>query len=200
MKNEKVSKNFIFWIIFGSFLMVLVVVIAFCLFFRAQNDKKNQELNSGSIVMSYAENDNMFEVTNLVPTTDINGKKNNALESYFDFTVDTSMEDSNEIDYEISIKVDEKNSTASSKNIKVYLEEQKNGAYISAFEPKIYGDTNLKPLYGADNNSMILVQTSVSKDEKKNYRLRLWMDENTPVDPAGIYNFSVKVEVNGKAK
>ena len=108
MDKKGVSKKVICWIILISVLVILIVVLAFGLLSNKKDDTVD-EYNPGVITMSYTDS-NTFKFTNLVPLTDSLGKTS---EQYFDFVVNTKLEDSDEINYEIAVSIieDESNVT-----------------------------------------------------------------------------------------
>ena len=122
MDKKGVSKKVICWIILISVLVILIVVLAFGLLSNKKDDTVD-EYNPGVITMSYTDS-NTFKFTNLVPLTDSLGKTS---EQYFDFVVNTKLEDSDEINYEIAVSIIEDESNVTGDMIKFYLAKQNSG-------------------------------------------------------------------------
>ena len=103
MENKKsVSKKVLLLILLISIIVVLIVVLAFGLFFKSKDNDDKKDYNAGVITMNYSDSTN-FKITNLIPVTDSVGMNFNEAGTYYDFIVDTKMEDSDEVSYEVAI-------------------------------------------------------------------------------------------------
>ena len=112
--DNGVSKKVIIWLVVASVLLVLVLVATFLLFFRKQIKSDVIEMDTGTIIMTYSDDSNVFALKDMVPTKDTEGVKS---EKYYDFAVSTTFAEAKSIDYEVVISVDDKNSTIDEKNI-----------------------------------------------------------------------------------
>ena len=174
MDKKGVSKKVICWIILISVLVILIVVLAFGLLSNKKDDTVD-EYNPGVITMSYTDS-NTFKFTNLVPLTDSLGKTS---EQYFDFVVNTKLEDSDEINYEIAVSIIEDESNVTGDMIKGLTKSSK---------------------LSTPAGSMVLLEDTKKRDSVDNYRLRVFLDEKSTVVPDNVYYVSVKVDVFGKDK
>lgn len=195
MDKKGVSKKVICWIILISVLVILIVVLAFGLLSNKKDDTVD-EYNPGVITMSYTDS-NTFKFTNLVPLTDSLGK---ASEQYFDFVVNTKLEDSDEINYEIAASIIEDESNVTGDMIKFYLEKQNFGSFSKVFGPSVFKDLTKSSKLSTPAGSMVLLEDTKKRDSVDNYRLRVFLDEKSTVVPDNVYYVSVKVDVFGKDK
>lgn len=195
MNKKGVSKKVICWIILISVLIILIVVLAFG-FLSNKKEDTVQEYNSGVITMSYTDS-NVFKFTNLVPLTDSLGKTS---DQYFDFVVNTKLEDSDEIDYEIAVSIIEDESNVTGDYVKFYLEKQNSGSFSKVFGPSIFEGITTASKLSTPAGSMVLLEDTKKKDSTDNYRLRVFLDEKSIVSTDVVYYVSVKVDVFGKDK
>ncbi len=195
MNKKGVSKKVICWIILISVLIILIVVLVFGLLSNKKEDTV-QEYNSGVITMSYTDS-NVFKFTNLVPLTDSLGKTS---DQYFDFVVNTKLEDSDEIDYEIAVSIIEDESNVTGDYVKFYLEKQNSGSFSKVFGPSIFEGITTASKLSTPAGSMVLLEDTKKKDSTDNYRLRVFLDEKSIVSTDAVYYVSVKVDVFGKDK
>lgn len=195
MDKKGVSKKVVCWIILISVLVILIVVLAFGLLSN-KNDETVDEYNPGVITMSYTDS-NTFKFTNLVPLTDSLGKTS---EQYFDFVVNTKLEDSDEINYEIAVSIIEDESNVTGDMLKFYLEKQNSGSFSKVFGPSVFKCLTKSSKLSTPAGSMVLLEDTKKRDSVDNYRLRVFLDEKSTVVPDNIYYVSVKVDVFGKDK
>ena len=85
-------------------------------------------------------------------------------------------------------------------DIKVYLEKQKKGTYISVFEPNLFVPIEKKSKLGTDTDSMILYNEVKNDDSSDNYRLRMWAADTSKVDITKVKDFSVEIGINAIAR
>lgn len=198
MENKKgISKKVLWSVLIISFLIVLIVLLAFGIFFKNQGNVNTKESNPGIITMNYADS-NVFELSNLTPVTDAAGKKNNESGQYFDFSVNTKVEDADEIDYEIAVSVNKSDTNIDVNKLKVYLEKEESGSYSRVFGPSIFKAITSKSKYGSPTGSMILYKNNVKNNTTDNYRLRVWLD-STSSDLSGNA-VSLTIDVYGVSK
>ena len=187
MENKKsVSKKVLLLILLISIIVVLIVVLAFGLFFKNKDTDEKKDYNAGVITMNYSDSTN-FKITNLIPVTDNVGMNLNEVGTYYDFIVDTKMEDSDEVSYEVAISVDENETNVDLSHLKVYLEKQESGSYSKVLTPTIFKSISKESSFGTPKGSMILFKNKVVNNSNDNYRLRVWMDEKTVTIPNTVY-------------
>ncbi len=200
MENKKsVSKKVLLLILLISIIVVLIVVLAFGLFFKSKDNDDKKDYNAGVITMNYSDSTN-FKITNLIPVTDSVGMNFNDAGTYYDFIVDTKMEDSDEVSYEVAISVNEDETNVDLSNLKVYLEKQESGSYSKVLAPTIFKPLSKSSSFGTPKGAMVLFKNKVVNNSNDNYRLRVWMDEKTVTVPNTVYTISVNVDVYGHAE
>lgn len=200
MESKKgVSKKVFSLILLISIFIILILILAFGIFFKKQEERDDKNHNPGSIVLNYTDS-TIFKVTNLKPMTDDLGMKSDTKGSYYDFVVDTKLDDSKEVDYEVAVTLIDDETNVDLNNIKVYLEKEDSGSYISVFGPDKFKKITKKSKLGTPADSMIVFNTTKSSDANENYRLRVWMDEKATANENTTYTISLNVDVYGSAK
>ncbi len=198
MENKKsVSKGLIFGVIIIVMLVGAVIGGAFYLHLNQVQDVDEKTLDGGAISLTYVDEVNLFTIENAIPTSDLVGTVSDSAETFFDFTVKTTIEEANEIEYEIILVRDETVSTALNENIKVYLEKCESGTYVEVAGPEVF---TVNDDIDLDGDAMSIYKTSTKSSGNDNYRLRIWLSDTAVYDASELQNFSVKVVINGEAK
>lgn len=205
--DDSNSSKFIFLsVILVAILIIFVLCLSFTAFKKVSdnssrrdsddiNDTSGDNNNNSSISMTYTEKTNGISIQDALPVSDDVGKKLSGTGEYFDFTI-TSNVVKESIVYEISA-IKDKDSTISDNDIKLYLEKQINGTYESVVEPTTFSAIDTKSEIGSPANSMVLFKTTKKKSGTDNYRLRMWIKEDSSVEMDKFY--TVKINVYGKA-
>jgi len=196
-KKRELSKNF--WIIWIAIILFLIIAVAvgFALFANRKNEVIIQEENGGNVVLNYSSNFPGIKIINAVPTTDAVGMKNSDEGEYFDFSVESSLDNARSVEYEISLVKDKKFSTIPDEDIHIYLEKENSGTYAALFEPTVFTPLKKDNKYGTKAGDMVLTKEKKSKSSVDLYRLRIWLrDQSTVVNG----NYSVEVVVSGISK
>lgn len=195
-----VSKSLIIWLTIASIFVVAMIVIALLIFIDKEKNKGEEFFDSGSIVMTYAENSNIFFINNMNSVNDEVGKENTNSGQYYDFTIKIDLGDSTKAYYDIVLKIDEEFTTALPSTVKVYLEKQESGSYVSVLEPKIFDELESESDYDASIDSKVIARVSSDENTSHNYRLRMWLADGTPVSPEVLQSFGIEINVYGKAE
>lgn len=194
MNKDKVSKKGII-IIFTLFIaFTIFAIVGFILFSNRKAEVINEEKNGGNVVLNYSSDVSFLNVQNAVPTTDAVGMVANNVGSYFDFSVDTEIDDANSITYELSIK--KVSGTINDSDIIVYLEEEDSGTYNSVLKPTQFKSLKKKTDIGTTTGNMILMKKKISKAEIDNYRIRTWVSESSLLTSA---NYQLEINIVAKA-
>lgn len=200
MESKKgVSKKAFSLILLISIFIILILILAFGIFFKNQEESDDKNHNPGSIVLNYTDS-TIFKVSNLKPMTDELGMKSDIKGTYYDFVVDTKLDDSKEVDYEIAVTLIDDDTNVDLNNIKVYLEKEDSGSYISVFGPETFKKITKKSELGTPTDAMIVLNTTKTSDSNDNYRLRVWMDDKMVANENTTYTISLNVDVYGSAK
>lgn len=189
----------IFWIILIIICLILAIFVGF-LFVKFGNQKdiviENEE-NGGNITLNYTNNITGLYLTKAVPTNDGVGTKLSDEGLYFDFAIDTKLDNATSIDYEISVIKDSKKSTIPDSDIRVYLEKENSGTYTKVFGPSPFKGIKEESKLGSQAGSMILNKITTKKSTVDNYRLRMWLSDSSTLQNG---DYAVEVVVNGHAK
>lgn len=199
-EKETLSKGVVIGIVLVSVLVVVFISVGSIGFLSAQKNVEEQVVHEGSVVMTYTDDLNRFALTSATPTIDDIGMRLDGADQYFDFTVDTSMKDSDIVYYEIAVVKEESSSTILDKNIRIYLEKQESGSYVQLTEPSEYVGVSKKTDIGTPEGAMVLAKVKKTESGSDNYRLRMWLDSTAEVTPDVLQNYTVKVNIYGKAE
>lgn len=197
VEEEKKARRILFSIVGVTILVLAVLGLSFATFQQEHKSGGSNSITTQNISMNYTESENGISIVNATPISDSVGKLLNGKGEYFDFTVTATLAGNAKVTYEIAAMKD-KSSTISDDNIKLYLEQQVSGTYEETMAPKTYTPIKEDSQIGSPAGSMVL--KTVNKDESgtDNYRLRMWIKENTSIDISQHY--TVKVNVYGKAQ
>jgi len=195
-KKLKEDKNGKLYFILIAVLLIVLLVIGISVVsvtFTKKGDKINT-ITTGNISLDFTEDTNGITITNAMPTTDATGKTLSKTGEYFDFSVISTLTGPANITYEISA-VKSKNSTLNNNNVKLYLEKKRSGAYVEAMKPTKFTPLSSKSNIGSEEGTMILYRKTVNKTQTDNYRLRMWLSDDTKVDNVSR-TFTVQVVIN----
>ena len=199
MKNKKGNElSGIFWIILIIICLILAIFVGFLFveFGKQKDIVIDKEENGGNIVLNYTNNITGLYITKAIPTNDAIGMKLNNEGQYFDFAIDTKLDNATSIDYEIAVIKDEKKSTIPDSDIRIYLEKEVSGTYTKVFGPAAFTGIKEESKLGSEKGSMILSNVTTKKSVVDNYRLRLWLSDSSTLQSG---DYAVEVVVNGKA-
>ncbi len=195
-----VSKKLFTWLVIISVFVIVFIGGVLLLFIKNEKNKGEEFFDSGSIVMTYSENSDIFFVNNMVPLSDEVGKSSTDENQYFDFTIKSNLGDSKKANYEIGIEVNEDFSTVLPSDIVIYLEKQDSGTYVPVFDPISLDKLNLKSDYKAPADAKIIAKASTSESVSHNYRLRMWIRNGAVVTPDIVQSFGVEINVYGETE
>ncbi len=176
------------------FLIMLVIGISMATFtFTRESDEVNT-INTGNISLNFTEDTNGIHITDAYPMTDSAGKRLSDENQYFDFTVTTTITGKATAVYEVSA---EKlaNCTLNDNEVKLYLEKKTANGYEEIMAPKIFTPLTENSEVGTPVGNMVLTKESVSETTTNNYRLRMWVAEDTTINDVRR-SFAVQVAVN----
>lgn len=207
-KQSNSSKFILFSIILVTILVIMVIGLSFAVFKSAESSGElgghNNDGGNGSnsnkaltaISMTYTEDTNGISIQDALPISDEVGKALSGKGEYFDFTISTKVSEGSSVTYEIAA-IKDKESTIDNDSVKLYLEKQVSGSYEQVVEPTVFEPVEKTSKIGSPKNSMVLYKVKRKKTGTDNYRLRMWLKEDTNVEMDQIY--TVKINVYGKA-
>lgn len=199
MENKKgdFSKEFWYILIGIFFFLTIVIAISYAVFSNRKDEVIEKTENGGNLVLNYTNNITGMSIMNATPLADAVGMKLSEEGLYFDFSIESTLDNAPSIEYEISVIKNSKSSTISNDDIRIYLEKEKSGSYSKVFGPSKFSPLKEDTELGSEKGSMVLLKTKKIRSSTDNYRLRMWLSD-TSLLPSG--NFGVEVVVNGKAK
>ena len=183
-------------------LVLMIVGISYAAFQFTGLGKKENTITTGAITMKYTETTNVINMTGALPTTDKTGKVRLTEGEYFDFTLEGTIQGTENINWEIAAEdVTTASKKIDGKYIKLYLtslDDNNNEKEVMA--PKVYSaDTTENTYTGRPTGMMSLAKGSTSTSFSTKYRLRMYVDESyNPQGDGGDLSFSVKINAYGK--
>ena len=183
-------------------LVLMIVGISYAAFQFAGSGSKVNSITTGAITMKYTESTNVINMTGALPTTDATGKVRLTEGEYFDFTLEGTIQGTENINWEIAAE----DVTTSSKKIdenyiKLYLTSlDDNNNETEVMEPTVYTTESSENTYtGRPTGMMSLAKGSTSTSFSTKYRLRMYVDESyNPQGDGGDLSFSIKINAYGK--
>ena len=196
-KKRELTKNFwITWILIFLFL-IIASAVGFGLFSNREEEVIVNDENGGNVVLNYSSDFAGIVIKNAVPTTDAVGMKKSENGDYFDFSVESTLDNARSVEYELSLVKDKKLSNIPDEDIRIYLEKENSGTYTAVFEPTGFTPLKKDSKYGSKAGDMVLTKEKKTRKSTDLYRLRIWLrDQSTVVNG----NYSVEVVVSGISK
>lgn len=202
VKKNKKSSKFIpnlsrkFWIIFCSICVFFIAFFAvgFTFYKFGNTEVIEKKANGGYVTLNYVTDADALTLVNANPTVDATGMRSN---EYFAFSVDVDLKEASKIEYEISLKKDDELSSISDNDIKIYLERENNGSFMKMFGPEKFTPLENTSDVGTSRGNMVLASVKRIKSCTDNYRLRIWLSDNSI---SMNKSYSVEVEIKAVAK
>ena len=183
-------------------LVLLIVGISYAAFQFTGLGKKENTITTGAITMKYTETTNVINMTGALPTTDKTGKVRLTEGEYFDFTLSSTIQGTENINWEIAAEdVTTGDKKIDGKYIKLYLTSlSDDGTETEVMEPRTYSTSpNINEYTGRPANMMSLAKGTTSESFSTKYRLRMYVDEAyNPQGDGGDLVFSIKINAYGK--
>ena len=195
IKKESNNKLFIIIICFLLFIIMVVGVSFATVTYTKKKDSVNT-ISTGNIYLNYTEDTNGINITDAYPVTDEVGKTLTNEDQYFDFTVEASITGDVVTKYEIAAEKDV-SSTLNNDDVKLYLEKKVDDSYEEVMAPKNFTPLMKSTELGTLAGTMLLDSASLDESSIINYRLRMWVDEDTIINEIPK-SFSVRVSIKAQ--
>ena len=183
-------------------LVLMIVGISYAAFQFVGPGSKENSITTGAITMKYTESTNVINMTGALPTTDATGKVRLTEGEYFDFTLEGTIQGTENINWEIAAEdVTTSSKKIDGKYIKLYLTSLNDtGNETEVMEPTVYTTESSENTYtGRPTGIMSLAKGSTSTSFSTKYRLRMYVDESyNPQGDGGDLSFSIKISAYGK--
>ena len=198
IEKEKNGKLII--LIAGISLIILIILIILIVsFVNKPSDVVTEKKTGGEVNITYTDKSNTLTITGATPMEDSAAIKDLAGENYFEFSVETKLDEAEEVNYEISISKNVSKSTINDSDIRVYLEKENSGSYTKVFGPKPFKGISKTTDLGTKKGDMVIANMTNKKSIIENYRLKIWLS-NTAAESTISQDYSVEINIKGDAK
>ncbi len=176
--NKNNSKSKMLIIIAILVLIIAVIGVTYAAIFYSKIGEEVNNLSTGTLVMSYSENNNGIYLTNASPMSDEVGMSLTDENLYFDFTINATMSGNANVNYIISASKDS-SSTLDDSAVKVYLTNLNGDNESQVLEPtKVSSLNTTNNISYAPNNQYVILESNFRNSESRNYRLRMWLSDD----------------------
>ena len=204
MKNKK--KQIIITLIAIISLIVITVGVTYAFFNYAKEGTTDNTIKTGSITFLYTEVSGVgkgISLTEAYPVADSIGKVQVGEGKVFDFKVTSNISMNSNIGYQVTARK-KTGSTLANSAVKVYLTEL-NGTEQELLLSKYSELSQTDKVDISKYDERILYEATVpanTKNYEKNFRLRMWVDENTDFSDGSMndktFTLTVNVYADGK--
>lgn len=215
MMEENNSKKVLLSVLGVAILVVAVVGVSFAAFNYANTPNTSNQINVGTITMSFSESESVINITDAQPTADATAMASTTAGEYFEFTVTRKTDAVVKVPYTITVTpgtvaTGEKLAT---KYVRVGLTKVSGSTETTVVAAKSLADI-VKPdnKYGSTADKYVLYTVTdaagaVYTGAAETYRLRMWLadttkfamtaDDNTnTLDSTKTYSYRLKVNVD----
>ena len=204
MKNKK--KQIIITLIAIISLIIITVGVTYAFFNYAKEGTTDNTIKTGSITFLYTEVSGVgkgISLTDAYPVADSIGKVQVGEGKVFDFKVTSNISMNSSIDYQVTARK-KTGSTLANSAVKVYLTEV-NGTEQELLLSKYSELSQTDKVDISKYDERILYEATVpanTSNYEKNFRLRMWVDENTDFSDGSMndktFTLTVNVYADGK--
>ena len=187
--------------ILGILSLVLITVgVTYAIFTYTRLGTTDNTITTGTLKFLYTENSKGgtgISITDAFPITDTEGKTLTGDNNVFDFKVEGTNTGKDEIPYEVTLRKKD-TSTLAESNIKVYLTDMEGDADTEILAPTLYSNLNQTNVDVGDEVEKTIYTGSVlgnTDSYLKEFRLRMWVDENSNQDDINGKTFTATVNV-----
>ena len=204
MKNKK--KQIIITLIAIISLIVITVGVTYAFFNYAKEGTTDNTIQTGGITFLYTEVSGVgkgISLTEAYPVADSIGKVQVGEGKVFDFKVTSNISMNSSIGYQVTARK-KTGSTLANSAVKVYLTEV-NGTEQELLLSKYSELSQTDRVDSSKFDERILYEATVpanTSNYEKNFRLRMWLDENTDFSDGNMndktFTLTVNVYADGK--
>lgn len=202
------SKQILLSIIGISILIIAFVGISYAAFTSSLTDFNQQGISTGTISLVLKNESSNVSIKNMMPMSIEDGKKLTGDGNVYDFTVESNLSTNTTLNYEISVqKVVTEQPSLKDNEVRFYLQRMNDGEFVDTSitsNPQPFVPLQEDSFLGSKKGTMVIYSGTLSnltdKDnkEKEEFRLRMWVDNNTIIDSISK-EFNVKLNVTAKA-
>lgn len=205
--KSSLSRQILLSILGIAILIIAVLGISYAIFVTTLTGTKENEITTGTISMSFVENNDGISIHNAMPLSNAEGMKLSGDREIYDFVVNSVISGATTVNYEIvAEKILDDYTILPDSDIRLYLEKYENGEYISTditFTPKPFEEIGTITELGSPAEGMLLYEGKFVNDstDKKvfsdSFRLRMWVADSSIIDQISR-KFKIRVNVYGK--
>ena len=205
MKKNNKKKVLILSIIGLIGLVVITIGITYAIFTYTKLGTTDNTVTSGTLKFLYTENTGVktgIKLTNALPISDTQGKALDGDNNVFDFSIEATNTGTEVIPYEVTLRKKD-TSTLAEENIKVYLTDRTESQESSILEPTKYSELTQTSINVGNEIEKTIYKSSVAGGEasyRKDFRLRMWIDETSNQDDINGKEFTAMVNVYANAE
>ena len=203
-KNNK-KKTLILSIIGLIGLVIVTIGITYAVFTYTKLGTTDNTVTSGTLKFLYTENTGVktgIKLTNALPISDTQGKVLDGDNNVFDFSIEATNTGTEAIPYEVTLR--KKNtSTLQEDYVKVYLTDKTETTEKEELEPTNFNKLTQTNIDVGSEIEKTIYSGSVdgnTTDYKKDFRLRMWVDEKSSQTDINGKEFTTMVNVYSNAK
>ena len=204
MKNNK--KEVLILSIIGLIGLIIVTIgITYAVFTYTKLGTTDNTVTSGTLKFLYTENTGVktgIKLTNALPISDTQGKALDGDNNVFDFSIEATNTGTETIPYEVTLRKKD-TSTLAEENIKVYLTGRIESQESSILEPTKYNELTQTNINVGSEIEKTIYNGTVNGGEvsyRKDFRLRMWIDEQSNQDDINGKEFTATVNVYANAE
>ena len=186
-------------------LIVVTIGITYAIFTYTKLGTTDNTVTSGTLKFLYTENTGVktgIKLTNALPISDAQGKALDGDNNVFDFSIEATNTGTEAIPYEVTLR---KKSTSTLKEdyVKVYLTDRTETTEKEELEPTKYSELTQTNIDVGSEIEKTIYNGSVdgnTTNYKKDFRLRMWIDETSNQTDINGKEFTAMVNVYSNAK
>ena len=204
-KNKNKKKTLVLSIIGLIGLIVVTIGITYAVFTYTKLGTTDNTVTSGTLKFLYTENTGVktgIKLTNALPISDTQGKVLDGDNNVFDFSIEATNTGTEAIPYEVTLRK-KSTSTLGEDYVKVYLTDKTETQESSILEPTNFNKLSQTNVDVGSEIEKTIYNGSVdgnTTNYKKDFRLRMWIDETSNQDDINGKEFTAMVNVYSNAK
>ena len=203
-KNNK-KKTLILSIIGLIGLVIVTIGITYAIFTYTKLGTTDNTVTTGTLKFLYTENTGVktgIKLTNALPISDTQGKDLDGDNNVFDFSIEATNTGTEAIPYEVTLRK-KSTSTLAEENVKVYLTDRTESTEKEELEPTNFNKLTQTNIDVGSEIEKTIYNGTVNGGEvsyKKDFRLRMWIDETSNQTDINGKEFTAMVNVYSNAK
>ena len=205
MKRDNKKKALVLSVVGLIGLIVITIGITYAIFTYTKLGTTDNTVTSGTLKFLYTENTGVktgIQLTNTLPISDTQGKALDGDNNVFDFSIEATNTGTEVIPYEVTLRKKD-TSTLAEKNVKVYLTDKTEAQESSILEPTNFNKLSQTNIDVGSEIEKTIYNGTVNGGEvsyKKDFRLRMWIDEASNQTDINGKEFTAMVNVYSNAK